>query len=62
MEQKDLKVKDIYKKLHFLQLRHRIGLRGRLPVFVSEYLRDRRIQVRICLKAVSWYTHQACVG
>ena len=26
---------------------HRIGLRGRLPVFVSEYLRDRRIQVRI---------------
>ena len=27
--------------------RHRIGLRGRLPVFVSEYPRDRRIQVRI---------------
>ena len=26
---------------------HRIGLRGRLPVFVSEYLRDRRIRVRI---------------
>ena len=26
---------------------HRIGLRGRLPVFVSEYLRDRRIGVRI---------------
>ena len=26
---------------------HRIGLRGRLSVFVSEYLRDRRIQVRI---------------
>ena len=26
---------------------HRIGLRGRLPVFVSEYLRDRRIWVRI---------------
>ena len=25
----------------------RIGLRGRLPVFVSEYLRDRRIRVRI---------------
>ena len=26
---------------------HRIGLRGRLPVFMSEYLRDRRIRVRI---------------
>ena len=26
---------------------HRIGLRGRLPIFVSEYLRDRRIRVRI---------------
>ena len=26
---------------------HRIGLRGRLPVFVSEYLRDRGIRVRI---------------
>ena len=26
---------------------HRIGLRGRLPVFVSEYLRDRQIRVRI---------------
>ena len=26
---------------------HRIGLRGRLPVFVSEYLRDSRIRVRI---------------
>ena len=26
---------------------HRIGLRGRLPVFVSEYLRDRRIRVRL---------------
>ena len=26
---------------------HRIGLRGRLPVFVSEYLRDRRIRIRI---------------
>ena len=26
---------------------HRIGLRGRLPVFVSKYLRDRRIRVRI---------------
>ena len=26
---------------------HRIGLKGRLPVFVSEYLRDRRIRVRI---------------
>ena len=26
---------------------HRIGLRGRLPVFVSEYLRDLRIRVRI---------------
>ena len=26
---------------------HRIGLRGRLPVFVSEYLRDRRIRSRI---------------
>ena len=26
---------------------HRIGLRGRLPVFVSEYPRDRRIRVRI---------------
>ena len=26
---------------------HRIGLRGRLPVFVSEYLRDRRIRVKI---------------
>ena len=26
---------------------HRIGLRGRLPVFVLEYLRDRRICVRI---------------
>ena len=26
---------------------HRMGLRGRLPVFVSEYLRDRRIRVRI---------------
>ena len=26
---------------------HRIGLRGRLPAFVSEYLRDRRIRVRI---------------
>ena len=26
---------------------HRIGLRGRLLVFVSEYLRDRRIRVRI---------------
>ena len=26
---------------------HRIGLRGRLPVFVSEYLRDQRIWVRI---------------
>ena len=26
---------------------HRIGLRGRLPVFVSDYLRDRRIRVRI---------------
>ena len=26
---------------------HRIGLRGRLPVFVSEYLRDHRIRVRI---------------
>ena len=26
---------------------HRIGLRGRLPVFVSEYLRDRRIRVRV---------------
>ena len=26
---------------------HRIGLRGRLPTFVSEYLRDRRIRVRI---------------
>ena len=26
---------------------HRIGLRGRLPVFVSEYFRDRQIQVRI---------------
>ena len=26
---------------------HRIGLRGKLPVFVSEYLRDRRIRVRI---------------
>ena len=26
---------------------HRIGLRGRLPVFVSEYLRGRRIRVRI---------------
>ena len=26
---------------------HRIGLRGRLPVFMSEYLRDRRIGVRI---------------
>ena len=25
---------------------HRIGLRGRLPVFVSEYLMDRRIRVR----------------
>ena len=26
---------------------HRISLRGRLPVFVSEYPRDRRIRVRI---------------
>ena len=26
---------------------HRIGLRGRLPVFVAEYFRDRRIRVRI---------------
>ena len=26
---------------------HKIGLRGRLPVVVSEYLRDRRIRVRI---------------
>ena len=26
---------------------HRIGFRGRLPVFVSEYLRDPRIRVRI---------------
>ena len=26
---------------------YRIGLRGRLPIFVSEYLRDRRIGVRI---------------
>ena len=26
---------------------HKIGLRGRLPVFLSEYLRDRRIRVRI---------------
>ena len=26
---------------------HKIGLRGRLPVFVSEYLRDRRIRFRI---------------
>ena len=26
---------------------HRIGLRGRLPVFVSEYLRDRQIRLRI---------------
>ena len=26
---------------------HRIGLRGSLPVFVSEYLRDRQIRVRI---------------
>ena len=26
---------------------HRIGCRGRLPVFVSEYLRDHRIRVRI---------------
>ena len=26
---------------------HRIGLRGRRPVFVSEYLQDRRIRVRI---------------
>ena len=26
---------------------HKIGLRGRLPVFVSEYLRDRPIRVRI---------------
>ena len=26
---------------------HKIGLRGRLPVFMSEYLRDRRIRVRI---------------
>ena len=26
---------------------HRIGLRDRLPVFVSEYLRDRRIRIRI---------------
>ena len=26
---------------------HRIGLRGRLPVFVSEYLRNRRIRIRI---------------
>ena len=29
---------------------HRIGLRGRLPVFVSEYLWDRRIWVRIGTK------------
>ena len=48
---------------------HRIGLRGRLPVFVSEYLRDRRIRVRIrttltnCTQrkvfqlAVSWLWH-----
>ena len=27
---------------------HKIGLRGRLPAFVSEYLPDRRIRVRIC--------------
>ena len=26
---------------------HRIGLRGRLPAFVAEYPRDRRIRVRI---------------
>ena len=26
---------------------HRIGFRGRLPAFVAEYLRDRRIRVRI---------------
>ena len=26
---------------------HRIGLRGRMPVFVSQYIRDRRIRVRI---------------
>ena len=26
---------------------HRIGLRSRLPVFVSEYLRDHQIRVRI---------------
>ena len=26
---------------------HRIGLRGRLPAFIAEYLRDRRIRVRI---------------
>ena len=26
---------------------HRFGLRGNLPIFVSEYLRDRRIRVRI---------------
>ena len=26
---------------------HRIGIRGRLPVFVSEYLRDHRIRIRI---------------
>ena len=26
---------------------HRIGLRGRFPAFVAEYLRDRRIRVRI---------------
>ena len=26
---------------------HKIGLRGRLPVFVSQYLRDQRMRVRI---------------
>ena len=26
---------------------HRIGLRGRLPVFVSQYIRDQRMRVRI---------------
>ena len=30
-----------------IRVLHRVGLRGRLPVFVSEYFRDRRIRVRI---------------
>ena len=40
---------------------YRIGLRGRLPIFMSEYLRDQRIRVRIRTTLSDDFYPEECV-